>query len=133
MNDDYEWMPRTVLTYPLFMQDIQREITVELILEQAHCDFGVLQIEYSRSPESNRAFTSAMVSASIWEFDDDEGTYELLKSRHGFQNIGLAKRWAAAIAEIYLVVDANNWIQYAGETPPVVDDDDDPFGFFGDM
>ena len=128
MNDDYEWNPRTVMSYPLFVEDVGREVPIDLVIEQAHCDFGVIQVEYSRSPETNRPFTSKMVSASVWEFDDDMGTYELLKTRHGFQNIGLAKRWAAAVAEIYMVLDANNWIQYSAGEVPYIDDDDDPFG-----
>lgn len=129
MFDDYDWALDVVQSCPIWAQDLGREITVQWVIEVAKCDAGLAQIEYTRSPDLDRQFVSAGISASVWEFDDEDSSYALWRGRRGFRHIGLAKRWAAAQAELWVVEDANVFLQH-GETEPIWEDDEDG-DFFG--
>jgi hypothetical protein len=110
--DDFTWRKKVVQTVPLYIEELGREEPVEWIQEQAGCDLGLMQIEYTRCDALNRAFCSGSVVASLWEImvDEDSGDcfYEFLKGNNSFLHIGLAKRWAAAQSELWSVIDANS-------------------------
>lgn len=130
MFDDYQWALDIVQTCPIWAQDLDREITIEWVVETAKCDAGLLQVEYTRSPDLDRQFVSGSVSASVWEFDEEDRSYGLWRGRRGLAHIGLAKRWAAAQAELWVVDDANQFLQYgAAEVVWEDDEDGDYFGF----
>lgn len=130
MFDDYEWALTVVQSCPLWAQDLDREIRVEWVVETARCDAGLVQVEYTRSPDVDRQFVSAGISASVWEYDDDDRSYALWRGRRGFWHLGLAKRWATAQVELWVVEDANQFLQHGDQQVAWEDDEDgDFFGF----
>lgn len=110
MSHDFEWTLEVMDSCPLFAQDLGREINVQWVVERAQCDLGVVAVTYTRSPDLERPFTSDGVLASLWEQEDDDDDWQLLLQKE-FLHIGLAKRWCMAQSEIFLVCDANDWLQ----------------------
>lgn len=128
MIDDYEWTRRVVQRCPLWIGELEREETVEWVVERTDTDYGSIQVEYSTCDALKRPFCGASVTASVWALEIDEslgdevGSYVLVKVKHDFAHIGLAKRWAAAQAEIALVDDANEYLRHGDA---VFGDDED--------
>lgn len=128
--DDYGWRLDIVRSCPIWASDLGREILVEWIVEVARCDAGLMQVEYTRSPDVDRPYVSAGVSASLWVFDEEDRSYALYSGRRGVRHIGLAKRWSAAQAELLMVNDANRVLEtYDGGLVDNDDDDEDFWGF----
>lgn len=127
--DDYNWKLKVVQRVPLYIGELEREEIVEWVVEQAACDLGLLQVEYTRCDALPRPFCSGAVGASLWaltEDDDGELAFEYVKGWSKFRHIGLAKRWAAAQQELWSVADAN--ASFGGEEWRFQEEDDD-WGF----
>lgn len=122
MSNDLEWRLEVIDSCPLFAQDLEREITVEWVVERALCDLGSVAISYTRSPDVDRPFTSQAVLATVWA-EEDDNDYELI-AKMDFLHLGLAKRWCTAQQEITLVTDANEWLAHGGTELEWGDDPD---------
>lgn len=126
--DDYNWRTKVVQSCPLWIGELGREEIVEWVQEQADCDLGLMQIEYTRCDALDRPYCSSSVGASLWGImvdDDGDGYWEFVKGNTSFLHIGLAKRWAAAQSELWAVADAN--MNIGGVDWDFEDEDDDEF------
>lgn len=128
MIDDYDWTPKVTNRVPLWISELDREATVEWVIERSDTEFGTLQVEYTRCDDLNRPFVGKSVTASVWMvLEEDDGVeasvrYSLVDAKADFMSLALAKRWTIAQAELHLVVEANEYLLSVRE------DDDDPFG-----
>lgn len=117
MFDEFEWSRKVTQRCPLWITELNTEAIVEWIVERADTDYGSIQVEYTKCDALDRPFCSAAVTASVWALEIDEslgeevGSYVLQKVKHDFRHIGLAKRWAAAFAEMAVVEDANEFLK----------------------
>lgn len=117
MIDDFEWTRKVVQRCPLWIGELEAEAMVEWVVERADTDYGSIQVEYTSCDALKRPFCGAAVTASVWVLEIDEslgdevGSYVLEKFKNDFAHIGLAKRWAAAVSEIALVEDANEFLR----------------------
>lgn len=126
--DDFNWKLKVVQSCPLWITELGREEVVEWVQEQADCDLGLMQIEYTRCDALDRPFVSASIGTSLWEIlidPDGDGRWNFVKGNTSFMHIGLAKRWAAAQSELWAVGDANTYV--GGENHYFDEEDFDEF------